>query len=555
MLFEITIENIAVISKACIRFKKGLNVLTGETGAGKSILLDAIGTVLGQRTSKDIIRTGETKAFVTALFTDVPNPLKEQLCNMGLDIGEEDDLTLSREITSENTICRVNSVPVTVSVLRSIGSMLINIHGQNDHQMLSSTNSHRNFIDAFGDLGFLLEKYQKGYRELRALQKELNALKNDEKDRLGQIDYLEYQINELTAASMQPGEDINLSRRHNMIRNSAFLSQCLASSYQSIAGKDDMPGAVEMLDAASDALMKAQEHYSDLSKQSSRLTDIRYEIEEIAKTIFDSIEALEFDPGELDEIEGRLDLINRLKKKYGSSVEEMLLYIEKSLAKLDGLKNSELNIERLENRIQLLEKEVFENANSLSIKRKSSAAQFTESVLEVLKELDMPNVQMETVFAATNQLTEFGIDEAEFYFSVNPGEQTKPMAKCASGGEMSRIMLAIKSIISGKDDIPTLIFDEIDSGISGRAAEKVGRKLKQAAQQRQIICVTHLAQVACFSDNHFAIEKATADGRTHTTVTPLGYEERILELARIMSGEHISSQAIENAKALLSVST
>ncbi len=555
MLFEITIENIAVISKACIRFKKGLNVLTGETGAGKSILLDAIGTVLGQRTSKDIIRTGETKAFVTALFTDVPNPLKEQLCNMGLDIGEEDDLTLSREITSENTVCRVNSVPVTVSVLRSIGSMLINIHGQNDHQMLSSTNSHRNFIDAFGDLVYLLEKYQKGYRELRALQKELNALKNDEKDRLGQIDYLEYQINELTAASMQPGEDINLSRRHNMIRNSAFLSQCLASSYQSIAGKDDMPGAVEMLDAASDALMKAQEHYSDLSKQSSRLTDIRYEIEEIAKTIFDSIEALEFDPGELDEIEGRLDLINRLKKKYGSSVEEMLLYIEKSLAKLDGLKNSELNIERLENRIQLLEKEVFENANSLSIKRKSSAAQFTESVLEVLKELDMPNVQMETVFAATNQLTEFGIDEAEFYFSVNPGEQTKPMAKCASGGEMSRIMLAIKSIISGKDDIPTLIFDEIDSGISGRAAEKVGRKLKQAAQQRQIICVTHLAQVACFSDNHFAIEKATADGRTHTTVTPLGYEERILELARIMSGEHISSQAIENAKALLSVST
>ena len=554
MLLELSIENIAVISKSSIRFREGFNVLTGETGAGKSILLGAIGAVLGYRTSKELIRTGENKASVSAIFVQIPAEVRIRLHELGIDINEEDDLLLSREITTEYNICRINGTAVTVSILRIIGAMLINIHGQQDHQMLSNVETHRVFIDSFGGFASLLESYQTVYENLTKIRKELSTAKTDEKEKARKIDILQFQIKELSSANLKQGEDIALAERREVIRNSAMLTSFLDKCYANIAGNDELPGVLALLDDAADALIKTEAYLKELCNSSSRLLDLRYEIEEIAHSVLNNAENLEYDPRELDDIEERLDLINRLKKKYGTSIDDMLSYLKNAQSQLDDIVTSELRIERLTKECSQLESLASANADALTNARKDAAKRFTIAVENVLRDLDMQHTRMEIPFQK-KELGPYGWDDMEFFLAVNPGEESKPMAKCASGGEMSRIMLAIKSVISGKHDINTLIFDEIDNGISGRAAEKVGRKLKQAAEERQIICVTHLAQVASYSDHHLMIEKSVEGGRTFTAVTPLDTNQRVLELARIISGERITEQAISNAKIMLEAST
>jgi DNA repair protein RecN (Recombination protein N) len=439
---------------------------------------------------------------------------------------------------------------VTVGILRIIGAMLINIHGQQDHQMLSNVEAHRVFLDSFGSHAALLESYQTVYENMTKIGNALRAAKTDEKEKARQIDILQFQINELSSANLKPGEDIALAERREVIRNSASLSLYLDKCYTSLAGNDDLPGVLAMLDEAAEALLKTEYYLKELFNSSSRLLDLRYEIEEIARSVSDNAENLEYNPREQDDIEERLDLINRLKKKYGTTIDEMLSYLNSSIKQLDDIETSEQRIEQMMLEYSQLEKIALTNAAALTKARKDAAKRFTKAVEQVLRDLDMPHTKMEIPFQE-KEPGPYGCDDLEFCLAVNPGEESKPMVKCASGGEMSRIMLAIKSVISGKHDIHTLIFDEIDNGISGRAAEKVGRKLKQVATERQVICVTHLAQVASYSDHHLMIEKSVEGGRTYTVVTPLDGSQRILELARIISGEKITEQAIGNAKKMI----
>ena len=551
MLSELNIRNIAVIQAADLTFGTGFNAFTGETGAGKSILIGAIGAVLGYRTPKELIRTGETKATVSALFTDIPAHVCTALGELGIECDGE--MQVQRTITPDSTVCRVNGQAVTTAQLRRAGALLMNIHGQTDNQMLANSDCHRDFVDAFGTLAAEREAYSALYARYRGLESRLSSLQTDARERERKIDLLRYQTDEIVAANLQSGEEEELHSRRDIIRNAERLGELLESCRAFLSGTDDSEGAVSLLEQAGTALSRAGEFMPDLAALSERVSGFSYELEDAAQEVRSALDALEFDPGELDEIEERIDTVNRLKKKYGGSIDEILAFYDKALSELEALENADVSAEELTHERDAARDEAAKAAAALTEHRAAAGREFAVRVREELLNLDMPHVVFE-VARREIPLCESGADELEFMLSVNPGEEPKPLSKIASGGEMSRIMLAIKNVISATDDLGTLIFDEIDTGVSGRAAQKIGAALRRAAAGRQILCVTHLAQVAAYADCHMLIEKQVEDGRTYTRIRTLDRDARIAELARIMSGENITPAALESARELLDFS-
>lgn len=549
MLSQLFIQNIAVIEKVQVTFEKGLNVFTGETGAGKSIVIDAINAVLGNRTSRELVRTGAPKALVTALFEEIGDETKEQLLSLGFEPEEDGSLLLSREISSDGkTSCKIGGRPATVSILREVAQSLINIHGQHDSQSLLQPEQHLGYIDQFGKTAALLKEYRLEYAYYAELQRKLHQLRTDEREKAQRMDLLSYQINEISAAALLPGEEEDLQTAKKKMQNSAKIVEALHVTHDLLQGAEESDGILSMLDQAQEQIQILETYYPQL--KSDRILDIRYELEEVEETLRDALSDAEMDPAELDRIEERLDLIFRLKRKYGGSVEEILNFADQAQQELDSITHAEELQSKLEKEESQSKERLMGLAKRLSEKRKAAAKLFEKQVCAELAFLDMPSVRF-FVHAETDKPDETGVDRMEFYISTNPGEPPKPIGKIASGGELSRIMLSLKNVIAEGDRVGTLIFDEVDTGVSGRAAQKIGRKLKQASSGRQIICVTHLAQVAAFADTHLLIAKTVQDGRTFTTVQALPQEERVRELARIMGGESITPTVLASARELI----
>lgn len=549
MLSQLFIQNIAVIEKVQVAFEKGLNVFTGETGAGKSIVIDAINAVLGNRTSRDLVRTGAPKALVTALFEGIGDETKEQLLSMGFEPEEDGSLLLSREISADGkTSCKIGGRPSTVSILREVAQSLINIHGQHDNQFLLLPEQHLVYIDQFGKTAALLKEYRVEYAYYVELQRKLRQLQTDEREKAQRTDLLSYQINEISSAALFPDEEEELQSAKKKMQNSVKIIEALHIAHDLLQGTEESDGILSMLDQTQEQFQILEVYYPQI--KSDRILDMRYELEEVRENLRDALSDAEMDPAELDRIEERLDLIFRLKRKYGGSVEEILAFKERAQQELDSIIHAEELQAKLEKEHGQSEARLIKLAKQLSEKRKSAAKQFEDQVCAELTFLDMPSVRF-IVHAETGELDETGIDRMEFYISTNPGEPPKPIGKIASGGELSRIMLSLKNVIAEGDRVGTLIFDEVDTGVSGRAAQKIGRKLKQASAGRQIICVTHLAQVAAFADTHLLIAKIVRDGRTFTTVNALPQEERVQELARIMGGENLTPTVLASARELI----
>ena len=549
MLSQLFIQNIAVIEKVQVAFEKGLNVFTGETGAGKSIVIDAINAVLGNRTSRDLVRTGAPKALVTALFEGIGDETKEQLLSMGFEPEEDGSLLLSREISADGkTSCKIGGRPSTVSILREVAQSLINIHGQHDNQSLLLPEQHLVYIDQFGKTAALLKEYRVEYAYYVELQRKLRQLQTDEREMAQRTDLLSYQINEISSAALFPDEEEELQSAKKKMQNSVKIIEALHIAHDLLQGTEESDGILSMLDQTQEQFQMLEVYYPQI--KSDRILDMRYELEEVRENLRDALSDAEMDPAELDRIEERLDLIFRLKRKYGGSVEEILAFKERAQQELYSIVHAEELQAKLEKEHGQSEARLIKLAKQLSEKRKSAAKQFEDQVCAELTFLDMPSVRF-IVHAETGELDETGIDRMEFYISTNPGEPPKPIGKIASGGELSRIMLSLKNVIAEGDRVGTLIFDEVDTGVSGRAAQKIGRKLKQASAGRQIICVTHLAQVAAFADTHLLIAKTVRDGRTFTTVNALPQEERVQELARIMGGENLTPTVLASARELI----
>ena len=549
MLSQLYIQNIAVIEKVQVAFEKGLNVFTGETGAGKSIVIDATNAVLGNRTSRDLVRTGAPKALVTALFEEIGDETKEQLLSLGFEPEEDGSLLLSREIAADGkTSCKIGGRPATVSILREVAQSLINIHGQHDNQSLLMPEQHLGYIDQFGKTNRLLLSYRTEYAYYTELQRKLRQLQVNEQEKEQKIDLLTYQINEITAAGLYSGEEEELLTAKKRMQNIAKIVESLHIAHDLLSGGDETDGVLSMLDQTEDQMRQLQDYYPDM--KADKLMDIRYELEEISESLREALSDSEVDPQEMDRVEERLDLIFRLKRKYGNSIDEILAFGERAQQELDSITRSEEIEGKLRKELEKSSVELMEIAGQLSEKRQAAAQLFQQQVCEELAFLDMPSVRF-LVHCETDEPDESGIDRMEFYITTNPGEPPKPIGKVASGGELSRIMLSLKNVIAEGDRVGTLIFDEVDTGVSGRAAQKIGRKLKQASGGRQIICVTHLAQVAAFADTHLLIAKNVRDERTFTTVQPLSQEERVQELARIMGGENITEPVLASARELI----
>ena len=550
MLKELFIKNIAVIKQTDICFSEGLNVFTGETGAGKSIIIDSINAVLGQRVSRDLVRTGETRAQITAVFSGLSTTTLELLDQMGYE-ADEGELMISREISVDGKgTCRLCGRPIGVTMLREIGNTLINIHGQHDSQYLLNKEKHIDFLDSFAQLDTLYDRYRDCFSQLIAMRRELNSLNVDEAEKARQIDLLEYQINEIEQAELVPGEEEELADRRNMIRNAEKICLSLDEAHEQIAGGEERTGALELIQNAAAELEEAARYVETLIPISSQLTEMGYELEDSLMGINDARLGMEYDPGELEEIEARLDLIYRLKRKYGGDIEEILqnLYLYKK--QLEKITLSDEKKESLNQSYKEMLLQAKNLADQLSKERKAAARRFEKQVEGELSFLDMPSVKF-TISILPCKLGAKGLDDVEFMISTNPGEPPKPIAKIASGGELSRIMLSIKNVISDKDDVPTLIFDEVDTGVSGSAAEKIGRKLRQVSKGRQVICVTHLAQIAALCDHHLLIQKQVKDDHTFTQVTELDHPGRVREIARIMSGVDVSELSLQNAEEML----
>lgn len=556
MLSQLYIKNIAVIKELTIDFISGFNVFTGETGAGKTILINAINAVLGERTSKDIIRTGEDKAFVSAIFTDIPSHVIDIMNEMGFDISHGEDLLISREIIggdSSKTNCKINGKPATASILKAISSELISIHGQHDSGDLMNIDKHIEFIDSFGEIEGDIESYRTVYNKMSEIKSELKAFNINEAEKERKMDLLTYQINEITDASLEAGEEDTLLADKKIIKNSEHIVESLNSVYVILKGDEDSSGVCDMLDSLSKNLGVPSKYIDSFESMDSKVQDMLFELEEYSSLVRDSIEEMDFDPNKLDEIEGRLDLIYRLKKKYGNSVDEILGYLDKAQAELDNISFAEEKVAKLEAEYNKLNEEAKKLAEKLTEKRKLSGEQFVARLENELSALDMPLVKL-VISCKEKDLSPNGADEIEFLISTNAGEAPKPLAKIASGGEMSRVMLSIKNVMANKEQIGTLIFDEIDTGVSGRSAGKIGMKLKQVSQNRQVICVTHLAQVASYGDNHLFINKVVEDNHTYTRVKTLTADERKYEIARIIGGENITDISLKNAEEMLKFS-
>lgn len=550
MLSELYIENLAVIEKATIDFSDKLNVFTGETGAGKSILINGINAILGQRVTKDIVRTGTDKAVISALFTDIGDNVLQVLDELGIS-AEDGQLFLTREIRSDGgSVARVNSRAVNVSVLKAIGETLVTINGQHDNQILMAPERHIEILDSYAESEALIEDYHSSFRELQSIAKKINKIKTEQSKKEFRMAELADIVEEINALNIHEGEDKEIEAELNISKNAVAISEALYMAKQLLSGDDDTDGAVEMTQRAS----KSVEGYTDIMTEISpiydRLSSAAIEMEDISEEIGSLLDSLDIDPKRYDYLNQRSDELRRIMKKYGPELDDVLTTLENSQNELDELSGAEQSLDELNKEKERLLAEVSKKAKVLSDHRKKAGERFVSQVTEELEFLNMPKVKL-VVQQKTGKLTINGMDSIEFLISANLGEEPKPIAKIASGGELSRIMLALKNVIAEKDSIGTLIFDEIDTGVSGRAAQKIGIKLKQISRLRQVLCVTHLAQMAVMADNHLLIEKNIQGDRTVTTVRTLDHEQRKYEIARIMGGENITELMLENAEQYL----
>lgn len=550
MLAQLYIENIAVIHKADIRFVPGLNIFTGETGAGKTMLISAIDAVLGERTSKEIIRTGESRAMVSALFEDLSEETMQRLDALGYP-AEDGTLLITRELTTAGkSSCKISGRPATLSILREIAALLIHIHGQRDSRQLLFPEQHLAMIDAFGETQNERTAYRTAYDHMKAIAAELNGLNMDETQKMQRIDLLSYQIGEIEAAELDdPEEEEQLLERREIIRNSESIAQGLSASYAALYGNDEQAGLLALFDDVQDGVDNAARHIGQFSPMAEQIRSMGYELEEYAGEIRDYLDNMEFDPRELDWIESRLDTIYKLSRKYGGSIAEILEYYGRACEELESIQTVDERTAKLEQQLAETTKEAEKLAKALGKKRQTAVKALVRQVEEELTFLDMPSVKLSAVHRA-KPLSVDGADEMELMIVTNVGEQPKPLSKIASGGELARIMLAVKNVLADKDHIPTLVFDEVDTGVSGRAAQKIGHKLRQVSRARQVLCVTHLAQVAAYADQHLFIHKEVEDGRTFTHVDELDDAGAVAELARMTSGDIINAISLENARQL-----
>jgi DNA repair protein RecN (Recombination protein N) len=548
LLKELFIENLAVIERADIPLEGGLNVFTGETGAGKSIVIDAINAVLGQRTSRELIRHGKDKAGVTARFIQVEGRAAARLAEYGYELSDG-ELVISREIGAGGA-ARINGRPVAVSILREIGAELINIHGQHDNQILLAPEKHMEILDRYGDFGGILEEYAACYREVVRIKRELKHTAMNEQEKSQRMDLLSYQVQEITAAALRPGEEEELELKRASIRNAERILSGFQSAYGALYGNEGEGGAVDLARMATQSMERTADLYEGAGELYARLDGAAAELDAAAEGISSLIESFGFSQAELDSVEARLDELQKLKRKYGATVEEIQAYLDQAREELSRLELSDQRIQELNEQGSREYQRLLGLADKVSAQREKAAKRFTDSVIEELRFLDMPSVRLE-VRQERGKPGPRGRDSIEFLISTNVGEPPKPIAKIASGGELSRIMLAIKNTLADRDDIPTLIFDEVDTGVSGRAAQKIGLKLKQAAGHRQILTVTHLPQIAALGDWHYLIRKESDGAHTFTNVTRLSDEERTVEVARILSTDQITDLMLETAREMI----
>ena len=548
MLELLHIENIAIIEAADIEFAPGFNALTGETGAGKSIVIDSLSAVLGQRTSRELIRTGAEKAFVSAAFSGMAPELTEEL---GIQPEADGTLLLQREIqTDGKNVCRVNGRPVTVGQLRALGARLLNIHGQHDGQQLLDEEQHIVYLDSFGRVESLAITYAEKYKNFTDIRRQIGALQMDEAEKARRVDTLQYQIEELRRAKLTPGEEEELTARRGMLRNAEKFLDAVAGADYALNGDDSGGGALSALRQAQDALGGVRHLDDAFGQLYERLGEAYSEVYDIAATVEDKRDELDVSPGELDRVESRMDLLYRLKKKYGATVEDMLDYQARCEAELAQIEDAGDTLVRLEQALSKAEKEARQAAQALSDARKAAAEQLTSQILAELQQLDMGKIRFAVDFAE-KPLDSDGMDTVRFLMSANVGEELRPIHKIASGGELARIMLAMKNVLSEQDHVGTMVFDEVDTGVSGRAAQKVAEKMARISRRKQVLCVTHLPQLAAMADTHFSVEKGERDGRTYTEVRRLDREQRRRELARLTGGSHVSQTMLDGAEELL----
>ena len=547
MLSLLHIENIAVIEQAEICFDHGFNILTGETGAGKSIVIDAISAILGQRAYRDMIRTGADKASVRAVFTNVPH--LEWFDENGIEYDSE--IIIQREIHHDGrNVCRVNGVPVTVSILHKLGIRLINIHGQHDSASLFDEDNHLAYLDAFSDNAALRIDYQKKYCLVSDIRKEIQQKTMDESEKLRRMETLRYQIDEISRAQLDPNEDTELEARRKLLQNAEKLSDGLQEAVACLYGDDESDGAASLMAQAERALAKLGRYTDAFASVHSKVSDLMYQVQDAAEELRDLEGDLSYSADELEQIESRLDVIHKLRRKYGVTCQDILNYLEDAKRELDEIVFADDHIERLKKKLRKAETEAWDAAIVLRKDRQDAANRLSAGILTELAQLDMPRVQFVCTFTET-ELSANGADAVAFYMSANVGEALKPMSKVASGGELARIMLAMKNVLAEKDSVHTLIFDEVDTGVSGRAAQRVAEKLKRVASHKQVLCVTHLPQLAAMADTHLLIAKSERDGRTFTTVTPLNLDGRKRELARIIGGANITETTLKSAEEML----
>ena len=547
MLSLLHIENIAVIESADISFDQGFNVLTGETGAGKSIVIDAISAILGERAYRDMIRTGTNKASVRAVFTDVP--ALSWFADNGVEYDPE--TVIQREIHLDGkNVCRVNGSLVSVSILRKLGMQLINIHGQHDSATLFDEDNHLTFLDAFADNEGLRADYSEKYEAVAKLRREIDRMTMDEGEKLRRMETLKYQIAEIEKADLEAGEDEALEERRKILQNAEKLSNGMDTAVECLYGGDESEGASGLLAQAEYALARLAKFSDSFAEMHDRVADLMYQVQDVAEAVRDARDDLSYSADELEQIESRLDTIHKLRRKYGVTCEDILNYLDKAKKELDDIEFADDHLERLKKNLKKAEKTAWEAAKALRKNRKETAVYMAERILTELAQLDMPRVQFSCEFTEID-LTANGADTVAFYMSANAGEALKPMSKVASGGELARIMLAMKNVLAEKDQVNTLIFDEVDTGVSGRAAQKVAEKLRSVAAHKQVLCVTHLPQLAALANTHLLIAKSERDGRTYTSVTPLDLEGRKKELARIIGGTNITETTLKSAEEML----
>ena len=549
MLELLHIENIAVIRQADITFRPGFNALTGETGAGKSIVIDAISAILGQRAYRDAIRTGASRAFISAVFHGVPDYPWFQENSVPVDEGE---VLIQREIFADGrNACRVNGIPVTVSILRGLGQQLIQIHGQHDSAQLFDEANHLAMLDAFADHAPLMERYRNAYLEMDALRKRIRSLQMDEAEKARRVENLTFQIQEIDRAELKVGEDQELEEKRKLMRSGEKLMNALNEATGALYGGDDTDGAVSLVSQAQHALGLVADVSESIDTAYNQVTELSYSVVDAAERVRDLRDSFDFSPGELEAVESRLDVIHRLRRKYGATCEDILNYQKKCKKELDEIQMADDTIAQLQTQFRVKAKAAKALAAELSESRHQAAKQFEVRLISELRQLDMPRVQFVCQLEPLKHLEESGGDSCRFMMSANIGEELRQMNRVASGGELARIMLAMKNVLSEKDHIPTMIFDEVDTGVSGRAAQKVAEKLHSVSQGKQVLVVTHLPQIAAMADTHFLIAKAEKDGRTYTSVTPLDLEGRKAEIARLIGGAKITSNTLKSAEEML----